>query len=130
MEQLVALQSSIENVTRKLYDLFIGVGGFQVTYEKGVSTRNSNLILQSLENRFFHVDDLDVGVIAEGFKGSKNVGDLFLLQSTDGVTELQKVSKATTVLTTYIVTSVGSVADINQVTKLWWVDLFVFRSNQ
>ena len=58
VEQVIALEGSVQDVTRELHNLFVGMSSFEIAHKEGMRTGNGDLILQCLENGFFHVDDL------------------------------------------------------------------------
>jgi hypothetical protein len=58
MVQAVALESAVKDVARDLHYLFIGVGGFQEANEESMSARNSNLVLQRLQDVLLHLKNL------------------------------------------------------------------------
>ena len=58
MKEVVRQESTIKKEARKLNDLAIRVSGFEHAYEKGMSTRDSDLIFQRFQDLLFRIDNL------------------------------------------------------------------------
>ena len=59
MKEVVALQRSVQDVTGQLDDSFVSVCGLQKPDEECVCRGDRDVVLESFQDPFFHVDDLD-----------------------------------------------------------------------
>ena len=58
VQEVVRLESAIEEVTRQLDNHFVGMTGFQVSDKEGVSAGDGHVVLQSLQDGLLHVKNL------------------------------------------------------------------------
>lgn len=68
VKKLVRQERTVQQVARKLDNLTIGVTRFEHANEERVRTRNRNVVVESLQDEFFRVEDLWVGKTRQRMK--------------------------------------------------------------